>query len=265
MAKAKDKKATGQLRSLSKWHIILAIVFLLQGILILLLSKNVTLPVTTHFLAPDSLAGQVAGHPVYTAANRRLFDVSVVAILAIIFFIAAIVHALLSTAPPSRSITDRPAANRLRWLEYGINGGLILVLLALVNGAYDISTLVLLFALTFLTGLLMLWIQLQSAIAAKTRWIINLFALIGGLLPWAIIACYLFDAAAFGMQALPAYVYWLDGSMFVLFVALALNFYAARHKLDRWVEPAFGERAFMFLGFIIKTALAWQLFFGLLH
>lgn len=266
MAKQKrqtsDNSNTGGLRPL---NIGLAIVFFVQAILILVLSRNISAPVNTHYLTSDTLASQAAGHTVWAEASHHLFDVRLAYLLALILFIATIFHLLAATMLRPWYEADLKKANRLRWIEYGVNGGLILLAVAFMNGIVDISTLFVLFMLIIGLGLLTLLVEQLGRIASGARWLVNGLAIITGLVPWIIIACYLIDAAIFGASRLPTFVYWLDITIFLLFAATAAIFYGRKHQLGRWADAIYTEKTFMVLGLATKTALAWQIFFGRLR
>src|SRR5579885_1602201 len=98
MATKKSQKTDNESKQLNLFNFGLAIIFFIQAILVVLLSRNVLVPVNTHFLTKDNLASQAAGHIVWAEASRHLFDIRLANLLALILVIAAIVHLLAATA-----------------------------------------------------------------------------------------------------------------------------------------------------------------------
>jgi hypothetical protein len=51
----------------------------------------------------------------------------------------------------------------------------------------------------------------------------------------------------------------------ILFTSFAINMYLQYKRLGHWSTYLYGERAYIILSFIAKTALAWQVFAGTLR
>jgi hypothetical protein len=62
----------------------------------------------------------------------------------------------------------------------------------------------------------------------------------------------------------PAFVYAIIPTIFVFFNIFAVNMYLQYRKVGRWKNYLFGERMFIVLSLLAKTALAWQIWFGTL-
>ncbi len=54
-------------------------------------------------------------------------------------------------------------------------------------------------------------------------------------------------------------------SLFVFFNVFALNMLLQYRRVGRWHEYLFGERIYMLLSLLAKSALAWQVFAGTLQ
>src|SRR3989344_3398820 len=202
-SKTKSKAVT--LRGLNNWNMGLAAVFVSQAAAILLLGNNSSLPVTTTYLTTDSLASKAAGHTVWDAAVHHLFDIKLIYLLAVILLVGAIAHALFATQYRAKYEADlKQGINRARWIEYILGGGLVLIAVALINGVYDFSTLLAIFALTEILALFSLLVESQQQAVQRHPRVTDKLAFVAGITPWLITAIYLFGAQIYGNQALPA-------------------------------------------------------------
>lgn len=262
----KPTSKTSVLGNLKKWNVVLAFLHAVQGVLILALSREVTLPVTTNYLTTDTLGSEAAGYNVWTPAIRLLADVNLAYLLAVLFFIAAIGHIIFATSYRKKYEADLAVGmNRARWVEYVLGGGLLLVTVALINGVSDLSTLVAIFALAEVLALFSLLLESHKELGDKHPRVINKMALVLALTPWIVTAIYLFGAQAYGNQSLPTYIYWVDGIVFATFMATGLNMLFNKQKKGRWTDYFYTERVYMLLGLAAKSALAWLVFFGTLR
>ncbi len=249
--------------TLNKWNICLGIVFAVQAIVILVLSKSFSLPVVTHYLTTDTLASQAAGHTVLATAVRHLFDINLVYLVAAFLLVSAIFHGIIATKERKRyEASLERGVNGLRWLDYGISAGIMLITIALLNGVYDASSLIMIFVLIALLHLLGFFGETNAVtMKAKRQSFVGLLAA-GGTV-WLVIAVYLKGAIVLG-TGLPHFVYWIDGAIFATTLALAANTLLVFRAKGRWINYLYGERIFMALSFVAKTALAWLIFAGFL-
>lgn len=252
------------LDSLRKWNLIAASLLLLQGVAILVISKSVTIPVHINFLAKNELASQAQNTTVLTSAYRHLFDLHVASLVAAFLLVSALIFGLVSTIKRSQYEAGLKAKiNTWRWTQYAFTAGLMLLTVALLNGVYDLASLIMIFALV--CGLHFLnYITESVSKDKKTMW--QAFTTLCGLgaIVWIAVGLYLKEAVVYG-NGLPVYVYWIDGTIFALTLALGLNKLMILKARGRWADYIFGERVFILLSTIGASALAWQVFFGSLR
>jgi len=60
----------------------------------------------------------------------------------------------------------------------------------------------------------------------------------------------------------PAFVYSILFIYFAVFNVFALNMVLQYKGVGRWKDYLYGERAYIVLSFVAKTALAWLVFIG---
>jgi Heliorhodopsin len=270
-AQASAKKSTSKqsdsstFASLQQWNKYLAIVHALQGVIILILSASRLFPVTTNYLGADTLQTQAQGHVVLASGTQQLFDINLAYLVATFFFISAISHGLMATSlRPMYEKDLKKGINKIRWIEYALSAGIMMVAIGLLVGVQDISALLMLFSLTAVMNLLGLVMELWNQGARKVNWLSYVIGCKVGLVPWIVVAIYLIGGGVYGAAA-PGFVYWIFGSMLVLFAAFPANMYLQYRKVGKWTNYLYGERAFMLLSLVAKTVLAWQIFAGSLR
>lgn len=262
--KQKSISATELLR-LHRWNRRLAIVHAIEGVLIFLFAAAYSVPVIINYLAVDPINSSAVGHAVLSAATRQLFNVSIPGLIAIFFLVAALAHGLLATVYRKRYETElSQGINTVRWLEYAMSAGLMVVIIGLLSGVYDFATLIAIFSFMVIMCLLGLVTELTSK-ASHPNWPAYWSGAVAGFVPWLIMALYVFNATYYGAAHIPAYIYWIYVTMFVCTVGFALNMYLHYKKRGKWANYAYTERCFMVLSLVTKTLLAWQIFVGILR
>lgn len=265
-SKSKDTKVKITNASLHTWNKWLAVLHAVQGVAILLLSTSKTFSLSTSYLDVDPLATEATGSPVLAEATRHLADVNVAYLIAAFFFISAIAHA--SAAWWCRRYYEndlKKGMNRIRWFEYSASASLMLVAIAMLTGIGDLSALIMIFVLGAIMNLLGLAMEVYNQGKVKPNWLAFNIGGLAGIVPWVALVIYMLGANMYGDGNIPTFVYWIYGSMFVLFAAFAVNMRLQYQKKGKWANYLYGERGYMILSLVAKTALAWQVFFGTLR
>jgi hypothetical protein len=60
----------------------------------------------------------------------------------------------------------------------------------------------------------------------------------------------------------PGFVYGIVVSLFVLFMSFAVNQWLQYRGIGPWRDYGFGEKGYLVLSLVAKSALAWQIFGG---
>jgi hypothetical protein len=253
------------LENLHKWNIGLAIVHALQGVLIIVLSRASSLPVSTNYLTLDPLLSQ-DGHPVLAPATRNLFDINLAYLIAAFFFMSAIAHLVVATVYRKKYEAGlKKGINKARWIEYSVSASTMMIAIAMLSGVYDISSLLMIFALDFIMNMMGLGMELWNQNTKKTNWFTYVIGCVAGIVPWIVFAIYVWGANAYGSGNIPSFVYWIYVSMFIFFNSFAINMYLQYKKTGKWANYLYGERVYMILSLVAKSALAWQIFAGILR
>jgi hypothetical protein len=239
---------------LRRWNITLGALHAVQAVAILALATAFTLPVTASFLSGPP--GTTAGAP------TTLFEVPVAWGVAIFLLLSAGFHALVSLP----NVVDRYLGglaeqhDDYRWAEYSLSSSLMVVLIAMLTGISDIAALIGIFA----ANAAMIFfgaVQERYESPGGSLWPFWLGCVIG-IAPWLAIGVYLWSPGSSAEP--PAFVYAIFASLFVFFNVFALNMYLQYRRIGRWRSYLFGEKTYMILSLVAKSALAWQVFAGTL-
>ena len=228
-----------------------AVLHLMQGIAVLLLANDFALPVTSFFWndAPNNRLD--------IARLDRMFDVSVAWAAALFLFLSALFHAVVATVGRSSYYSEIAAEqNRFRWVEYSISSTLMVVAICLVFGIGDIAGL-LGIAGANVAMILFGWImEVVNRPGQKVWWTPFWFGCIVGIVPWIGMFIYLIGPG----DDMPKFVYGIFVSIFVFFNLFGLNQYLQYRKVGKWVDYVYGEKVYLWLSLVAKSALAWQLY-----
>ena len=252
--------ATTRLFALRRFNAVMGLVHLLQGVFMLLLSTDFSLPVSTAFLNFDPSAGKLVAVP-EVLVNLRLAP-----LVATFLFLSALAHALIALPRIyewySRNLEK--GINYARWMEYSVSASVMIVVIAMLVGIYDIASLILIFALNATMILFGLMMELHNQTTEKTNWTSFWFGTFAGIVPWVAIFLYLIGSGN-GEGGPPGFVYGIFVSIFLFFNVFAVNMVLQYKKAGPWKDYLYGERTYVVLSLFAKSALAWQVFAGTLR
>lgn len=259
-------KASLSLEHLNRWNKWLAVVYAVQGLALLAFSSSHAMQVTTSFLNVDPIASEVSGKTVLGVATKHLFDVNMAILVALILFVAAIGHAIVAGMYRKRYEADLArGVNRVRWIELSMSVSLMMVVVGFLSGVADLSTLLLLFGASVLLHLTCLAMELYAQGQRRANWLLYGLACVAGALPWVVFALYAVGAEVYGSGHIQAFVYWIYATSALTCGGFALAMYLRYTKKGDWANYLHVERTYMILSLVAKTALAWQVFAGLLR
>jgi hypothetical protein len=234
---------------------------LVQGFLMVLLSSSFSLPVTTNFLYFRPTTQTLVPHP------EVLFNVRLGPAIAAFLFVSSIAHFVVASpwVYPWYARNVRLGANPARWVEYSLSSSLMIVLIAMLVGIYDIAALVAIFGVNASMILFGWTMERYNLGRASVDWLAYWFGVLAGAVPWIAIGIYLFGAGAGSSSRPPTFVYFIYASLFVFFNVFALNMVFQYRRVGRWKNVLYSERVYMVLSLVAKSALAWQVFAGTLR
>jgi hypothetical protein len=249
--------ATPTPTSLRRYNLVAAALHAAQAVLVLALANDFTLPVTASYL--QGPPGSAPGDPV------TLLNSSVALGVAAFFALSAFFH-LLVASPPFAPRYDAGVAaghNYFRWVEYSLSSSIMIVLIAQITGISDVAALLAIFGVNA-SMILFGWLQERYEQPGSGGWLPFIFGCIAGVVPWLAVLVYVVAPGSTSEAEPPGFVYGIIVSLFVFFNVFALNQWLQYKQVGRWRDYIVGERAYITLSLVAKSALAWQVFAGTL-
>ena len=242
---------------LRRFNLAMDCLHFVQGVVMLYLSNNFKLPVNGSFLKFDVTTQSLV------PSTQTIFELRIGSAIAVFLFISALAHLLVSL-PKINDWYNKNLGrgiNLARWIEYSFSSSIMIVIIAMLVGIYDIAALLPLFFLNAAMILFGWMMELHNQTTTKTNWTSFYFGCIAGIATWVVIAIYLFGAH----DKAPNFVYWIYFSIFLFFNCFAINQVLQYKKVGKWRDYLYGERAYIILSLVAKSLLAWQVFAGTLR
>jgi hypothetical protein len=135
----------------------------------------------------------------------------------------------------------------------------MIVLIAQVTGVAEISAIISIFGVNA-SMILFGWLHEKYENPGSGGWLPFIFGCITGIVPWIALLFYVFAIGGPGDASAPAFVYGIVLTIFIFFNSFALVQWLQYKKVGKWSEYIRGERTYITLSLIAKSALAWQIF-----
>lgn len=247
-------------RKLRKFNGIMGILHLIQASLMLWLSNDSKWPITATHLEFNQVTETL--EPV----TETLTNIRLAPLVALFLLISAVAHFLIATVFYKRYVKKlQQHMNFGRWYEYSLSASLMIVIIAMLTGIYDLGTLIALFTLTAVMNLMGLMMELHNQTTGKTDWTAYVIGCIAGIAPWIVIAISLIGSIVASQGQVPDFVIAIYISIAIFFNLFAVNMILQYKKIWKWRDYLYGERMYIILSLIAKSALAWQVFAGTLR
>ncbi len=238
------------------WNALLALAHAAQGVAILVLANDASLPITWSYIDGPPATG--------SQTTDVLWDLPFGPAVAAFLFLAALDHGLMA-APRVKDWYGRNLAreqNPARWWEYSVSASLMIVLIAMLTGLRDAGALIALFGVNAAMILFGLVMERANRPGQPVDWRPFVYGSLIGAVPWLAIGLQLGHAEA--EADVPGFVIGIFVSLFVLFFSFAVNMALQYLRVGPWRSYLFGERVYLLLSLVAKSALAWQVFGGAL-
>lgn len=250
-----------QFTRLRIYNILMGFLHLAQAIFIIILSNDFKLPITTSFLTLQEETGRL------WPATDTLVNLPLGIMVAVFLLLSAVAHFTVASPGTFGWYVNnlKKGINYARWYEYSLSASLMIVLIGMLCGVYDLGALIMAFVLTGVMNLCGLIMEVHNQVTEKTNWTSYVVGCIAGVAPWIAIAIYFFGSLSQAEGGVPTFVYVILPTLFVFFFSFALNMVLQYNKVGPWRDYLFGERMYVLLSLIAKSALAWQVFAGTLR
>lgn len=253
-------------KSLRKFNGIMGGLHLIQAFLMLGFALFIDriaafeVPVRSYFLTFDQTQMRLV------TDVKEQFNLPFGIMVSMFLFISAFAHFII-VSPWGNKIYNRDlkkGINKFRWYEYALSSSLMIVLIAMLFGVYDIGSLILVFVLN--ASMNLFGLDMEEINIGKTNnlnWKPFIFGTIAGLTPWVVIIFYAFGNT--NPADVPWFVYALAGSYFLFFNLFPINMLLQYNRVGKWNNYLYGERGYIILSLVAKTVLAWIAFGGVMQ
>lgn len=250
--------------SLRRFNLLMGTFHFIQGVMMLYVALNFdkvinfTPDIWSYFLKFDQTTMQLVTNPVI------LFALPFGILVSVFLFLSAFFHFLVGTKYNKEYNEGlNKNMNMFRWYEYALSSSLMIMLIAVLFGIYDIGALLLIFGLNATMNLFGLLMEKMNYYTKKTDWTPFVYGSIAGIIPWIVVIMYAFGNS--NPAEVPWFVYAIFGSYFVFFNLFPINMILQYKKIGKWKNYLYGERAYIILSLTAKTVLAWLVFFGVMQ
>jgi hypothetical protein len=252
---AEEKRFIG----LQRFNLIMGFLHLVQGILMIVLSNDTAYPIYTSFLKFD--LPKMALVPDLKLAYELRFGPAV----AVFLLLSAVAHFFLATVGYKSYVSNlKKGMNPVRFYEYALSSSVMIVLIGMLVGVYDLGAIILIFGINAMMNLFGNMMELHNQQTSKTDWTAFIYGCVAGIIPWIVIVTYFVGSLTGEGGKPPAFVYAIIPTLFVFFNIFAVNMVLQYKKVGPWKDYLYGERVYIILSLTAKTILAWIIFAGTL-
>lgn len=250
-----------KLSRLRVYNAIVGVILFVQGVIMWAISNDRAAQITTSYLGKQ---GPIPGMPTTQIENFAQWPLG--PIVASFLLLSGLF--LLGSATIWRSKYEEQVSkgmNLFRWTEYSVTSSMMVVVIAILCGIYDLSTLILIFSLNACMILFGWMMEVHNQNTKKVDWTAYYFGCFAGAMPWVVMGLYFYNALLAGGDAVPSFVYAIFWSLFIAFNVFSINMILQYAKVGKWKDYLYGEYAYITFSLVAKTLLAWQVFSGTLR
>jgi hypothetical protein len=249
-----------RMRNLRRFNVVMGILHLVQGLFMIVVSNDTTYPIFTNFLSFDVETFTLATDP------QLLYELRFGPAVAAFLLISAVAHLYLATIGFGRYARDLARGmNPVRFYEYALSSSLMIVLIGMLTGLWDLGAILLIFTLNASMNLFGIMMEVHNFHTKRVDWTAFIYGCVAGIVPWIVIFLYFYGAVnSGGGEGPPAFVYVIIPTLFVFFNVFAVNMVLQYKKVGPWRDYLFGERVYIILSLTAKSVLCWMIWTGTL-
>lgn len=242
------------------FNLVMGFLHIMQGAIMLIVSSDFKLPINSSFIQFNAMTQKL--EPVIDT----LYELQIGPVVAAFLFMSSLAHFLLTMPRIYEWYIGnlKKGVNFARWMEYSISSSVMIVIIAMLVGIYDVASLILIFSINACMILFGWLMELINIFTKKTNWLAYWFGSFAGIVPWICIAFFLAGAGSGDAQP-PTFVYYIFFSIFIFFNTFAINMILQYKKIGPWKNYNFGEAMYILLSLVAKSLLAWQVWAGTLR
>jgi hypothetical protein len=251
-----------QIKRLKAYNIVAGFFHLAQAVgmvaIIVALKAQANFPVTIDYMAGPP------GSPI-PPEHVKLFDVNMGYGLIGFLLLSAIFHFAIVTPAFFNRYSKGLLANHnyFRWTEYSLSASIMIFLIAQLTGITDFNALISIFALN--AAMIMFGaLQEKYEMPGTKKLLPFVFGSMVGIVPWIAVFMEVIQPGSTNDAQVPGFVIGVMVSIFIAFNTFAINQWLQYRAKGKWASYLQGERSYITLSLVAKSALAWQLFSGVL-
>jgi hypothetical protein len=130
------------------------------------------------------------------------------------------------------------------------------------GGLIELSTVVFVFTLNFIMNLMGLVMEKYNQLTTTTSWLPFNIGVLAGIVPWILGGLYFVVSTSNIADAIPVYAQFGFLLTFLFFNSFAINMWLQYKKIGKWKDYAYGEKAYITLSLVSKSALGWIIVLG---
>jgi hypothetical protein len=246
-------------RGLRNFNLGMGFLHLVQGILMIAISNDTTYPIYTFFLSLNVQERALQPNP------QVWYELPFGIAVSIFLLISAVAHFYLATIGYPRYVKNlKLGMNPIRFYEYALSSSWMIVLIGMLVGVWDLGALILMFGINAMMNLFGIMMEYHNQYTSKINWTSFIYGCIAGIVPWIVIVVYFTGSLGSSDAKPPSFVYAIIPTIFVFFNIFAINMLLQYKQVGPWKNYLFGERVYIVLSLLAKTALAWMIWFGTL-
>ena len=239
--------------TIRRYNLIAGFFHLAQMAVVIALANDFSLPIVARYMSGPP--GSTFAEPI------TLLNTPVGLTVAIFLGLSALFHFLVASPQFFNRYRNGLTQNRnyFRWVEYSISSSVMIVLIAQICGITDVAAIIAFFGINA-SMVLFGWLQEKYEMPGNGGWLPFIFGCIAGIVPWIALVFYIFAIGGPGNTKAPAFVYGIVISLFILFNTFAIVQFLQYKKVGKWAQYLRGEKTYITLSLVAKSALAWQIF-----
>lgn len=245
---------------LRKFNMVMGVLHLAQFVLMLSLLSGSTFDVYGSFLryTPGGTP------PISTAYENVLFSLPLGLMVSLFLLASAVAHFSVASpwGYPWYVKNLQKGINYARWFEYAVSSSIMIIVIAMLCGIFELSSLILLFALNATMNMMGLMMEVHNQTTKRTDWTAFVIGCFAGFIPWLVIGIYFFAAIVDQSDNVPTFVYAIYFMLAAFFNVFAINMVMQYRRKGKWADYLYGEKVYIVLSLTAKTVLAWLVFGG---
>jgi len=230
-----------------------------SALMFIVLNYDLKIPILTRFFdeTPEG----------FGIVTKTLVDVPVVVVAPVFLLLSALFHFFIASPFYVRryEANIRKGINTMRWWEYSLSSSLMLAVLLMMGGLNDLPSVVFVFSLNAIMNLMGLMMELYNQDREKVSWLPYNIGVFAGIVPWIIGGLYFWVSTSNIADSIPWYAKAGFLLTFVFFNSFAVNMWLQYKRIGKWKKYEYGERAYIVLSLVAKSALGWILVLGTLN